>query len=342
MNYKFDKKEEELLKKAIVKTIAFFDLFNFPLADFEVWKWLWADFTSGPISFKGVEPPGHNASLQEVKSILENGELSNILETKNGFYFLRGRSETVKTRMVRYNYAGRKFARAVRVAKLLRFIPWIKMIAVGNIIGANNMQDEGDIDLFIVVAKKRIWITRFFAAAFMAVLNLRPQAGDMRDKICLSFFVSEEAMDLERLMLDNSPLPPFDKGGKEESDIYFIYWLAGLVPIYKAGNVYGKFVEANSWIKNYLSGWRPVEPARWRCVSGMPKIYRLAAGICGFLEPIFKKVQLKALPRAIKEMANKDTRVVVDDKILKFHTNDRREEYRKKWEEKTKFLNYNF
>lgn len=326
------------LEKAILRTVAFFDLFNFPLADFEVWKWLWTDFASGPISFKGVEPPSHNISLPEVKSILENGGLNSAVETKNGFYFLRGRSETVETRMVRYNYAGRKFARAVRVAKLLRFIPWIKMIAVGNIIGANNMQDDGDIDLFIVAAGKRIWITRFFAVAFMAVLNLRPQAGDTRDKICLSFFVSEEAMDLERLMLNNSPLPHFDKRGKEESDIYFVYWLAGLVPIYKIGDVYGKFMEANSWLKNYLPNWRRVEPARWRRASSMPEIYRLTAGICGFLEPIFKKAQLKVLPRAIKEMANKDMRVVVDDKILKFHTNDRREEYREKWEKQIKKL----
>ncbi len=33
----------------------------------------------------------------------------------------------------------------------------------------------------------------------------------------------------------------------------------------------------------------------------------------------------------LKEMANRDSRVVITDKILKFHANDRREEYKQKW-----------
>lgn len=342
------------LEEAIIKTIAFFDLFDYPLTDFEAWKWLWGGDERGSIpKALGVEPLNYNVSLWEVKNILESDDTkrcptsikdvghlrieNNILESKNGFYFLRGREETVRTRMERYNYAGLKFKRAVRVAKFLRLIPWIKMIAVGNIIGAHNMQDKGDIDLFIIARNNCIWITRFFSAVLMAVLNLRPQAGATRDKICLSFFVSEEAMNLEGLMLENPPLPPLNKGGKTEGDIYFVYWLAGLVPIYEADDVYSKFVKANSWLKNYLPNWRPIEPARWRRASGMPKIYSQAAGIFGFLEPIFKMFQLKFLPAKIREMANKDTRVVISDNVLKFHTNDRREEYRKRWKKITNY-----
>ncbi|MFH1677749.1 MAG: hypothetical protein ABH888_02990 [Patescibacteria group bacterium] len=35
------------------------------------------------------------------------------------------------------------------------------------------------------------------------------------------------------------------------------------------------------------------------------------------------------MPRQLKEMANKNTKVVINDKILKLHVNDRRDKYRK-------------
>jgi hypothetical protein len=40
---------------------------------------------------------------------------------------------------------------------------------------------------------------------------------------------------------------------------------------------------------------------------------------------------MKVMPSKLKEMANKDSRVITSDSILKFHENDRREEYKNKW-----------
>jgi len=45
-------------------------------------------------------------------------------------------------------------------------------------------------------------------------------------------------------------------------------------------------------------------------------------------------MQLKIMPAAIKNLANRDTRVVVNDNVLKLHVADRREAIREEYSSK--------
>ncbi|MDD5291314.1 MAG: hypothetical protein PHZ04_04360 [Patescibacteria group bacterium] len=309
MEFSVEKNDENLMK-AIVETIAFFDLFSYPLTGFEVWKYM-----------------NVKCELSDVLEILENksplppfNERGQIGE-KNGFYFLAGREEIIRERMARYNYTDKKFKRTIRLAKIFKFIPWIKMIAVGNIIGAHNLKKESDIDLFFITEARRVWLTRFFCVLIVKILGLRPKPEKMRDKICLSFFISEEAMNLEKLMLP------------EQKDVYFIYWLAGIAPVYDKDNIYNKFMEANVWLKNYLPNWEAGEVSYRRDAGkSFSQFYRdVVDMLFGGLERRIKEIQLEIMPRQIKDIMNIDSRVAVDDRTIKLHVNDRREEYLEKF-----------
>ena len=314
----FGKENDYNIKEAIVGAIAFFDMFDYPLADFEIWKFLLT-----PNNAKQRQ-----TTLREVLYVLKKAmeiaetksPIGDLVSCKNGLYFLKGRSAIVNTRLKRYIYADRKFKLAMRVAKIFRLIPWIKMIAVSNVIGAHNLKDGSDIDLFIIAANKKIWLTRFFCVGIAQALGLRPKKGNERDKICLNFYVSEEAMNIEGLMLK-----------ERREDIYFIYWLANLIPIYEVDNAYKKFIQANHWIRNYFPNWRPARMERRRYVRGRESKFNLL-NLFNRFENQFKKLQLKLMPNNLKELMNKDTRVVVSDKVLKLHINDRRSEYKKNYE----------
>jgi len=127
-------------------------------------------------------------------------------------------------------------------------------------------------------------------------------------------------MNLEKLMLPDG------------SDIYFIYWLAGLVPVYDKDGIYNKFIGANGWIKNYLPNWGAGEVNYRRDAGrGFSWFYRDTIDMFfGGLERRIKEIQLEIMPRQIKDIMNIDSRVVASDKIIKLHVNDRREEYRSK------------
>lgn len=294
---KFIEKNINILKEAIVKTIAFFDMFDYPLTVNEVWRNL-----------------GVKCELAEIMEVLEGG-IKNI-DKQNGFYFFSGRESIVGERQKRYKAADRKFKRALRLAKFYKVIPWIRLIAVGNLMGADNLKPESDIDIFIITENKRLWLVRFLCAGLAQVFGLRPRPGKTKDKICLSFFISEQAMDLSPLMI--------------KDDIYFIYWLAGLTPIYDSGSVYKRLIEKNGWLKERLPNWQENNQSAMRDGGlGFSRFYRdVVDMLIGGLEPNFKKLQLRFLSKNLWRLMNMDKRVIMNDKVLKLHSNDRREEYR--------------
>ncbi|HAM88828.1 MAG: hypothetical protein US83_C0006G0064 [Candidatus Falkowbacteria bacterium GW2011_GWC2_38_22] len=298
------------LKEPILKTIVFYDIFDCPLTPFEIW------------SYCGIE-----CSLADIVEALDD---IRHLGQKSGFYFLQGREETVAVRLQNYNHANRKFKRALRVARLFKLIPWIRMIAVGNQMGANNLRDESDIDFFIITEPKRIWITRWFCAGIAKVLKLRPQPGKKRDTICLSFYITSENLDTRRLMLEN----------KVCHDIYYVNWLANLVPIYDREGTYNAFMEANAWLAEYLPNWQRYHSGHMRDVGpGFSNFYRdVVDMLIGGADSIVKRIQLHIMPEALHRAMNIDTRTIVNDKILKLYINDRREEYRGRYLERLRML----
>jgi hypothetical protein len=297
------------LQKAIVRAIVFFDMFDYPLSANEIVSYL--------------DCP---ATFLEASKALEN--LPDNIQEKQGFYFLSGREGLLTERPKRFNFTAQKFKIAKRVTKVFRLVPYIELLAVSNIIGSHNLRDQSDIDLFIITRPKRIWLTRLICAGLMKILNLRPNKKTKRNKICLSFYITTEQLNLEKLKIS-------------DNDWYFNYWLAGLVPLYDRGGVYEKLIKQNSWLERFLPNWRPYGPVGSReikvrkCLS---KFKMFGGRIMDRMEMVAKKWQLRILPPELKELMNQDTRVIISDSIIKLYLVDRRAELSEKYQTRIKNL----
>lgn len=306
------------LEKSILATICYFDIFDYPLILVEIWKWLYV--YPEPENLRTEEP----IRMLDVQEALEKSEyLKQRMETKNGFYFLRGRTGLVKKRMERYNIAERKYKKALKIIKILRLIPYVKMIAICNTLAYSNARDESDIDLFIICEKSHLWKSRFLISGFLKLFNLRPTALETKDKICASFFLSEDNLNIRNLSIAD--------------DIYLKYWLTQVYPVCDNG-IYQKFLSVNDWIKNDIPNFFPVQPTlRRQLKPGRFKlIFRLIFSILS--ENYCKNYQWKILPENLRKIVNKDTRVVMNNQVLKFHDNDAREFYRDSFHEKIRKL----
>lgn len=298
------------LQKSILATLAFFDIFDYPLTLMELWQWLY--------SFGD----GETISLAAVNEILTLGDLNNQIETKDGFYFLAGRSMIVAKRLERYNIAEDKFVWAKRAAWILGKLPFIRLVAVCNTLAYGNSRPEADIDFFIVTAKNRLWTARLISVFLFQFLGWRPMPEKQQNKICLSFFVSEEDLNLKKATLG-------------DNDAYFHFWLGTLLPIYDQGGYYHRLLEANSWVKNYLPNLQEHILNQRRVVRPSFSLIKKIMEIhTDWLEKFYKYIQLKFMNKKLKELANKDSRVIVNNQMLKFHPVDRREEYGELWRRK--------
>ncbi len=190
-----DFKTDSGLRRAVVKLIIFFDLFDYPLTAYEIWVNL-----------------DRLVSLSEILRVLQEDQaaLPKIAE-KNGFYFLVGRDSIVVTRAQRYNYSCRKLKIAHRFANLFKICPFVRLVALSNSFGDHNLRDGSDLDFFIVSAPGRIWLSRLYCAGLAKLLNKRPTIKVKRDRVCLSFYIT-----IDRLNLDNLKIAAFDP--------HFHYW----------------------------------------------------------------------------------------------------------------------
>ncbi len=295
------------LKQKILDVLIFYSLFDFALKKQEIFKYLSCKTT-----------------FQELDRALFELEKEQVIQKKSDFYFLPGEKNNIDTRLRRQKWTKRKIIKAKFISAFFYFIPWIKMIAIGNMIGEGNLKNNSDIDFFIITQKNRIWLSRMFTNAITTILRIRPSQNKMRDTICLSFFISEEYLNLENLMLKN------------KKDLYFIHWLAGLKLIFSKSNTWQKFIQANFWLKKYLPNFN-FDKAKERKKR---KMFFTGFSIFDKLESKAKKFQLKILPKEIKEKMNKNSNVIINDKILKMHLNDRRAYYYQRYVDKRlkKFL----
>jgi hypothetical protein len=313
--------EYNFMSEAIIKNIAFFDMFDFPLVAIEI-----------------LEGLNLKSDLGEVIGVLDDmAGRDGRIGTKDGFYFLAGRSDIVETRLKRYNTSSRKFRRALLTARIFRLVPWIRLIAVGNLLGADNFRGEADIDFFIVAEKGRIWVTRFFTVVIVKLLGLRASEERKRDRICLSFFVSEDALDLSGLMLplgSGEPVLANQPAGKD--DPYFAHWLSNLNIIYEQEDwAVDGFWQANGWLCAVLPNWSPIIRLQTGVIrGGFGKLYgKIMDFLFGWLEGYLERLQMARLAPKLRELVNLDTRVRMDDSVLKLHDNDRRGEFREKLSE---------
>ncbi len=289
------------LEESLLKTVAWFAGFSYPVSAFELWKWAY-------------RPPSET-TLGEVVRVLDTSSvLTERLQCKDGFFAPKEMdlATWIQLRRARALDADRKYQKLRRAARFMAWVPSVRCVAAANTLAFWSTRKESDIDLFVLTAPKTVWTTRFALVAPAALLRTRPGEGE--DPFCFSFFASESATDLSSLRLS-------------DGDPYFAYWVASLVPVVFDVSAWRAFHAANAWVREELPHAFPRVPHPRLAVRRRSFLFPR-----GMFESLLRAFQKKRLPRALSERANQGTDIVITDEILKFHDMDRRAEYRDAWQ----------
>ena len=307
------------LEKSIIKTCAFFDLFDYPLTALEIKQWL--------IGEAGQPAAG----LAQIYDCLSRSEfLKTSLSQTDGFYSLAGRGTISATRLRRYQITQKKYRLARRGLRALASLPFVDGVFLCNNFGYNNLHSRSDIDIFLTVRPGRIFLVRLLATLAVAICGLRPSKTVQADRLCLSFYLASDALDFSRLKI-------------AADDLYLSYWLNNLLPVYGTVNLSA----ANPWLKQILPNFSPLVPAPQRLVQlgrlgrgfKQAAVWLLSGRFGNRLEAWNRRLQSRQFSLAKKELARMpDSRVLISDQIIKLHENDRRNDYLGRWQAKINSL----
>ncbi len=293
------------LKSSILKTIAFFDIFDFPLTSEEIKTHLY-----------GYHKPLH---IKELKGTLD--EIDEI-EKIHDYYVLKNRGKLIELRKSRKFIAEKFWGRVRQYGQYIAQVPFVRMVAVCNNLAYDNPSELSDIDLFIVIEKDRMWLARLIITLILQFHGVRRHGDKIAGRFCLSFFVTTEKLNMEPLAL-------------KPEDPYMAYWTRLLLPIY-GKKTYQEFKQKNEeWLKKeYGMNFSDKNDKQLSFISDshLKKIKEwLYRGWFGDLyESILKKTFKKRTLRKAKKLGP-EASVIVSDSILKFHNKDRRQEYLERW-----------
>ena len=223
--------ETALLQRAILHTLAYADVFDYPLTAPEIHRYL----------------TGIKTSLEEISVALKNDDFCNGQIVRAGAYFtLRGREEIVETRLRRKSASKRGWKDAIFYGRLLASLPYVRMVALTGSLAMDNMDARADLDYLIVTRPGRLWTCRALSLLVVRLARL------MNVNLCPNYFVSENALALEDISL------------------YTAHELAQMVPLCGT-NIYDEMRRLNLWADRYLPNAQDapethvdVKPARWK------------------------------------------------------------------------------
>lgn len=302
--------DQSLLTTAILRTMAYFDVLDYPLTATEVWRWLYR----GPQETWNVTP-------EEVRATLNTLVANQRLGHDRDWYTLPGREAIVAVRAERLVRNEKKWKRAKSTARFLEVIPYVKLAAVVNTLAIDNARAESDIDFLIVTEPERIWIARLMVTGIVEMLGYRRHGEKIADRICLSFYLTTKGLNLSPLKLD-------------ADDPHFAFWASQAVPLMDEAT-YEQFLTANRELTARLPNawtwsWQNRLLKNNGLLRGIKRFYGRMFGMAAgnFLEAWARDYQLQRMDKNVHSKAKLGTtEVVISEDVLKFHEDDRRAKY---------------
>lgn len=207
-------------KNAVFRTLAYADIFDFPLTEKELYKFLIAQ------------------GVVDRKSVKKSSQEHDQVEYKDGYYLLKNRGSIVALRKRREVESRKKLRLAKKVARRLFVLPSVLLIGVSGNLSMHNAEDKDDIDLFIISYDNTLWITRGIILFLLSLLGIRRKRGEknVADKICLNVMVERSFLSLP----------------EKRRNLYTAHEVAQVLPLFDREDTYEKFIRANLWGKRFM------------------------------------------------------------------------------------------
>ncbi len=249
----------------------YYDLFNYPLKADEVFRFL-----------------GMNSiSQQDVDRSLCQLAAEAVIVNFEGYYGLQAHADMVSRRKKGNAYAEELLPLAFKKAKLIARFPFVRAVMASGSLSKNYMDENSDLDFFIVTTPGRLWISRT-----LLVLYKRIFLGNKHKFFCVNYFVDTEHLEIE------------------EKNLFTATELATVLPLYGA-EYYSRLLEANRhWLlkhfPNFIARKTDHVPASKPALTKRMMESAISFLFGNFFEHLFMKMTLQRWQRLYQQCYHAD------------------------------------
>lgn len=271
------------MEKAILKTLIYADIFDYPLTTYEIHKWL----------------IGKKTTLRQIEKALQRLSQASRIRYQKGYYFLPRGQQLIAKRQRRHRQSVSYFRKAKLLTAILKVIPWIKLVGISGGLAMDNAQKKDDIDLIIVTSKNRLWTARLLALGLLSLTGQRRKVGQsgkkIAGKLCLNILLEEDRLD------------------QKKRDIYLAHEVLQMRVLWQRDGIYAEYLSDNAWVFKFLPNWTTNLSSQPRVIAQTNHWIPAFAGMT--MEQMAKWFQIKIMKKPIGQER-------IQDGALYFHPND--------------------
>lgn len=289
---------------SILATLAYYDGFEYPLSDFEIYR-----FLINPQRLRSNVESIDTITLREVQVGLEELLIHGQVIQELGLYSLKDRIGLAEKRLDSEKIAAQKWRRCLRLAYWFQIAPWLRGMFVSGSLAMGTVNSESDFDMLVIVEPGRLYLARLFLSGLASLMRARRTRYDTSapDKFCFNHFITGNALTIRHESLYNA---------QTYAHLYSL----------DLNSLPGEFFAANLWINKFVFNFTPHQKTIRRSIRRSAGLLSLAV----FIEKIFSGWLgdlLEGFARSYQQrrIASNPTttapggRIVFNDTELEFH-----------------------
>jgi hypothetical protein len=175
---KISTRTDNELPADILRTVAYFDLFDYPVTSDQIYSFL----------------PRNSVTRDDVALAADQLVRDEKLQTDRGYYLLSSSDQKISAqRQEGERAAGRMLSYARTITRLLKIVPFVRGVFLTGSLSKSVAAQDSDIDFMIVTAPERLWIVRTMLTFFRKTFLL-----GKKKYFCTNYYVTENGYSLNR------------------------------------------------------------------------------------------------------------------------------------------------
>ena len=162
--------------RAVVRTLLYFDIFKHPLRKEEL------------LAFSHLR--AHDAN--DLDPALEQLRQAGLVVCADGHFALSEAGERTARRSRHAERAQERMSKAHHYSAFIGSFPFVRAVMLSGSISKGVLDEEGDIDYFIITAPRRLWVARTLLVLYKKIFLL-----NSRKDFCVNYFIDTDHLAIE-------------------------------------------------------------------------------------------------------------------------------------------------